>query len=73
MFSVVIPLSNKVPFDKRAIDNVFSQSWKDLEVIVVDVGSTDGGGDFVKKAYEDNVILIRQENQGVSIGGDKGI
>lgn len=73
MFSVVIPMFNKASFVKRAIDSVFSQSWKDFEVIVVDDGSTDGGGDLVKEIYGEQINLIKQENAGVSAARNTGI
>lgn len=55
------------------MDAVFGQRFKDFEVIVVDDGSTDGGGDFVAGHYGDKVKLIRQENQGVSQARNVGI
>ncbi|SHN31763.1 Glycosyl transferase family 2 [Cyclobacterium lianum] len=73
MFSIVIPLFNKKKFICRALDSVFEQRFKEFEVIVVDDGSTDGGGDLVEEQYKEKVKLIRQENQGVSCARNKGI
>ena len=41
MFSVIIPVYNKVDFIERCLSTVFNQSYKNFEVIVVDDGSTD--------------------------------
>lgn len=73
MFSIIIPLYNKSPFIQRAIDSVLNQSFKDYEVIVVNDGSTDGGGELVAKLYGDKVNLINQTNQGVSVARNTGI
>jgi len=50
-----------------------NQSFTDFEVIVVDDGSTDGGGDLVLTLYGSKVRLIRQANQGVSVARNTGI
>jgi len=73
MFSVIIPLYNKAPFIRRAIDSVLDQTFREFEIIVVNDGSTDGGEEIVKKVYGDKVILINQTNQGVSAARNKGI
>lgn len=73
MFSIIIPLFDKKQFVCRALDAVFGQHFKDFEVIVVDDGSTDGGGDLVEEQYKERVKLIRQENKGVSQARNKGI
>lgn len=72
-FSVVIPLYNKEKHIKRSIDSILIQTVQDFEIIVVDDGSIDGSADIVKM-YEDNrIILIEQENQGVSVARNRGI
>lgn len=73
MFSVIIPLYNKAAFVKRAIDSVFSQTFQNFEVIVVDDGSTDGGGALVSQLYGDQVNVIKQENAGVSVARNTGV
>ncbi|WP_051315444.1 glycosyltransferase family 2 protein [Algoriphagus terrigena] len=73
MFSVIIPLFNKKDFVTRAIDSVFTQSFTGFELIVVDDGSTDGGGEFVASKYGSKLNLIQQTNKGVSTARNVGI
>lgn len=71
--SVIIPLYNKAPYIKRAIDSVLSQTIQNFEIIVVNDGSTDGG-EQVAEAYSDaRIHIIDQENQGVSIARNNGV
>ena len=61
--SVVIPCFNAERFIGAAIESVLEQSYKPLEIIVVDDGSTDDSAMVIKK-FGDRVKLIQQENRG---------
>lgn len=71
--SVIIPLYNKALYIKRAIDSVLSQTYQDLELIVVDDGSTDGGGDIVKQYADPRIRYIYQTNTGECAARNTGI
>lgn len=73
LFSVIIPLFNKAPYIRRAIDSVLSQTVQDFEIIVVNDGSTDGGEEIVAKYLDSRIILVNQENGGVSVARNTGI
>lgn len=72
-FSVVIPLYNKAPHIKRTVESVLNQTCGDFELIVVDDGSTDGGGQIVEGVHDPRIYLITQENKGVSAARNTGI
>lgn len=63
LITVIIPAYNHERFVGAAIDSVLQQTVADLELIVVDDGSTDSTGDIVK-AYDDpRLSYFHQENQ----------
>jgi glycosyltransferase involved in cell wall biosynthesis len=61
------------PFIERAIKSVLSQTYSDFQLIVIDDGSTDGGGEIVKNIKDPRLHVICQENQGVSVARNTGI
>lgn len=67
-FSIVIPAYNVEAYVGRAIESIICQTYKDIEVVVVDDGSTDGTFDVIKGYAErdSRVKLIHTDNFGVS-------
>ena len=61
--SICIPLYNRKEYIKEAIDSAVNQTFKDIEIIVLDDGSTDGGYEYVK-SLNLPIRLYAQENQG---------
>lgn len=70
--SVVIPAYNAEQFISEAIDSVISQSYPNVECIVVDDGSTDGTVAVVKE-YGEKVKLVCQENSERSAARNAGV
>ena len=63
--SVIIPTFNRIEVLPRAINSVIKQGLDNMEIIVVDDGSTDGSSDLVRNQYP-GIKLIIQKNLGVS-------
>jgi glycosyltransferase involved in cell wall biosynthesis len=73
MFSIVIPLYNKVHTIERTLRSVFNQTFPDFEVIVVNDGSIDDGVNFITENFKDKrLVIVNQENQGVTVARNKG-
>jgi glycosyltransferase involved in cell wall biosynthesis len=70
-FSVVIPLFNKRAFVRRTLESVLNQTFPPAEVIVVDDGSTDGGGGVIA-GIDERVRVVRQENIGLGLTRNRG-
>jgi len=73
VISVVVPLYNKAPYIERAIHSVLAQTDTDWEMIVVDDGSTDGGGDIVRGIDDPRVQCHTQPNAGAGPARNAGI
>lgn len=72
--SVIIPVYNSSKYLKECIDSVLNQTYKNLEVIIVDDKSTDNSIDIINSYKDKRMKLIRlKKNSGVSICRNKGI
>lgn len=71
--SVIIPLYNKSRYIERALQSVLNQTHRDLEVIVVDDGSTDDGPEIVRRCGDRRVRMIQQANAGPGAARNRGI
>ena len=69
--SVIVPCFNAEPWIEEALNSIFSQGLSDLEVIVVDDGSTDRSAQVVKQKFP-SVHLIQTANQGPSHARNTG-
>jgi glycosyltransferase involved in cell wall biosynthesis len=71
LVSVIIPVYNGARYLREALESVFAQTYRPIEVIVVDDGSADDSGVIAQSFSE--VHYIRQTNQGVAAARNNGI
>lgn len=73
--SVVIPTYNLAPFLRGAVEGVRAQGWPELEIVVVDDGSTDETAEVLGALAGENANLrwFRQENAGAAAARNRGI
>lgn len=73
--SIIIPMYNCEKYIKRCLDSLVNQTYKNMEIIVINDGSKDSSGEIVQtyvKKYS-NVKLINKKNAGVSSARNLGI
>ena len=75
LVSVVIPAYNAQVYIERTISSVLAQTYQNLEIIVVDDGSSDRTAEIVKSIAQkdERVILVQQSNSGVAAARNLGI
>lgn len=72
LVSVIIPTFNRARFIAQAVESVLLQSYSDLELLVVDDGSTDQT-QVALQPYAGHIRYFRQDNSGVSAARNHGI
>lgn len=72
LVSVVIPTFERARTVARAVESVLQQTYRPLEVVVVDDGSTDGTRE-VLEAYAGRVVYVYQDNAGPSAARNRGL
>jgi len=75
LVSVIIPVYNVRSFLTQALDSVVHQTYTNLDIIVIDDGSTDGSGEICDQyAQKDKrVVVIHQDNKGLSAARNAGL
>lgn len=73
--SVIIPNYNGGKYIKKCIDSVINQTYKNIEIIIIDDGSIDDSWERIIeiKCKRTNIVAIRQSNLNASIARNKGI
>lgn len=72
--SVVVPVYNAEKYLENCLESIINQTMRDIEIVLVNDGSTDNSGKICKQ-YEQNdarIIYVEQKNQGVSVARNKG-
>ncbi|MCM1174312.1 MAG: glycosyltransferase [Blautia sp.] len=75
LISVVIPAYNIAPYLERGVNSVLNQTYRNLEIILVDDGSTDGSGQICDRLEQkdDRLTVIHKENGGPAEARNAGL
>lgn len=73
--SVIVPVYNGEKFVLNCCNNLIAQTLKEIEIILIDDGSTDNSLKLIRSCAEQysNVVMLHQENKGVSAARNYGI
>lgn len=75
LISVIVPVYNVEAFVERSLKSILNQTYKNLEIIIINDGSTDKSFEICKKVAERDarIVLLEQINQGLSAARNTGI
>lgn len=75
LISVIVPVYNVEAFLPECLESIINQTYKNLEIILIDDGSTDNSLNICKEyANKDNRIIVKtQKNMGQSVARNRGI
>lgn len=73
LLSIIVPVYNKEKYLPHCIDSILDQSFTDFELILVNDGSTDGSEQICRGYNDKRIIVISQDNGGVSSARNRGL
>lgn len=75
LVSVIIPVYNTERYLRGCLDSVCAQSWRELEILLVDDGSPDGSGAICDEyaAHDSRIRVLHQRNSGVCAARNAGL
>lgn len=75
-FSIIVPVYNISEYIERCVKSIFMQAYKNIEMILVNDGSTDESGEILEKLEKENpecIKVVRQENRGAGAARNHGV
>ncbi len=75
LVSIIVPVYNTVHYIRRCVDSILCQDYRNLEILLVDDGSTDGSGELLDEyaRMDGRICVIHQENAGVSVSRNRAL
>lgn len=75
LISIIVPVYNVEKYIRKCIDSICGQTYSNLEIILIDDGSTDSSGKICDEmaAKDGRILVIHQENKGLSQARNVGL
>ncbi|MDD3150026.1 MAG: glycosyltransferase [Candidatus Gastranaerophilales bacterium] len=73
LVSIIVTTYNRAEYLEECISSIINQTYKNIEILIIDDGSTDNTSDVVKKYFDSRIKYIYQENSGQNSAKNKGL
>jgi len=75
VLSIIVPVYNTKKYLKQCVDSIIGQSYTDIEILLIDDGSTDGAGNICDEyqCADSRIKVIHQENKGLASARYTGV
>ncbi len=75
LVSVIVPAYNVEQYLERCINSIIEQTYTNIEILILNDGSTDSTGRIIDKYVEsfDNIVPIHKENEGIGKTRNRGL
>lgn len=75
LISIIVPIYQVEKYLRSCLDSICAQTYKNLEILLIDDGSTDRSGEICEEYAKNDqrIVVIHQENKGLSAARNKGI
>ncbi len=71
--SVLMTVYNGMPYVPDAVESILRQSYSDLQLVIVDDGSTDATGKYLKSIQDERVSIVTKANGGTAAAANEGL
>ena len=73
LITIIINVYNGEKFINKCLDSIINQTYKDLEILIINDGSNDNTLNIIKKYKDKRIRIITTENKGLSVSRNIGI
>ncbi|MEX8548513.1 MAG: glycosyltransferase family 2 protein [Mucilaginibacter sp.] len=73
LVSIIIPVYNAEKYITKTITSALNQTWRNIEIIIIDDGSTDNSLAIAKQFKNEHIVILSKQNQGASKARNKGL
>lgn len=73
LISIIVPVYNREKTLRRCIDSILASDYKNIELVIIDDGSTDGSWDIIQSYSDDRIKSVHATNGGVTVARNLGL